>query len=157
MLIFSILLWRTQPNWAIGILLLGLFSLLITFLYINRRIRKGGVSMTRITGVEKRDENVVSYIASYLIPFVTFPLAQPEQVAALLVFMGVLLILYVNSKMFYINPMLNLVGYHLYEITIETALTSRYLIARQDVKPNTTLYFVRIGHDIFLEKKVDIA
>lgn len=153
MLIFSILLWRTQFYWAVGLLMLGTVSLLITFLYMNRRRRKGGVSQARITGVEKRDENVVSYIASYLIPFVTFPLDKPEQIAALLVFIGVLLILYINSNMIYINPMFNLVGYHLYEITIESSQMSHYLIARQGIKPDKVLYFVRISDNVYLEKQ----
>ncbi|TMC15723.1 MAG: hypothetical protein E6J34_21165, partial [Chloroflexi bacterium] len=58
MLIFSVLLWRQNFSWAIGILALGLVSLLVTFLYINRRKHRGGVSQARITAVEKRDESV---------------------------------------------------------------------------------------------------
>jgi len=154
MLIFSILLWETQRYWAISILILGTVSLLITFLYMSRRKRKGGVSQAKITGVVKRDENVVSYIASYLIPFVTFPLNRPEQIAALLVFVGVLLILYINSNMIYINPMFNVVGYHLYEITIESDQMSHYLIARQGIKPHKMLYFVEISNNVYLERKV---
>ncbi len=153
MLIFSIFLWRTQRYWSIGLLTLGLLSLLITFLYMSRRQRKGGVSQAKITGVEKRDENVVSYIASYLIPFVTFPLDKPEQIAALVVFVVVLLILYINSNMIYINPMFNLVGYHLYEITIDSDQMSHYLIARQGIRPNKMLYFVEISNNVYLEKK----
>ncbi|HEY7414111.1 MAG TPA: hypothetical protein VH593_02885, partial [Ktedonobacteraceae bacterium] len=76
-LIFSILLGRTHLYWAIGILAFGSFSLLVTFLYLNRRKNIGGVSQAKITGVEKRDENVIGYIASYLIPFVSIPLATP--------------------------------------------------------------------------------
>ena len=96
----------------------------------------------------------MSYIASYLLPFVTFPLDKPEQIAALLVFIGVLLILYINSNMIYINPMFNLVGYHLYEITIQSDQMSHYLIARQGIKPDKMLYFVEIGDNVYLEKKV---
>ncbi len=112
------------------------------------------MSQAKITGVEKRDENVVSYIASYLIPFVTFPLATPEQVLAILIFMGVLLVLYVNSNMIYINPMFNLLGWHLYEITIESDEMSHYLLARQAIKPQRTLYFIEISNNFYLEKEV---
>lgn len=154
MLIYSILLWRPNFSWAVGILVLGIVSLLVTYLYIYGRKNRGGVSQAKITGVEKRDENVVSYIASYLIPFVTFPLATPEQVASILIFVGVLLILYVNSNMIYINPMLNLVGWHVYEITIETDDVSHYLIGHQGIRPNRILYFVEISDNVYLEKKV---
>ncbi|GHO56069.1 hypothetical protein [Ktedonobacter robiniae] len=154
MLIFSILLWRSNLPWALSILILALFSLLVTFLFIGMRKSRGGVSQAKITGVEKRDENVVSYIATYLIPFVTFPLATPEQAAAILILVAVLLILYVNSNMIYVNPMLNLVGWHLYSITINTDQVPHYLIARQDIRPNSTLYFVEISTNVYLEKKV---
>jgi len=156
MLIFSILLWRSNFPWAVGILTLGILSLLITYLYIIGRRNKGGVSQAKIIGVEKRDENVVSYIASYLIPFVTFPLATLEQTIAISIFIGVLLVLYVNSNMIYINPMFNLVGYHLYEITIDSDDMPHYLIARRLIKPNKTLYFVEISENLYLEKKVKV-
>jgi len=126
-------------------------------LYFIKQLLRGGVSQTKITGVERRDENVMAYIASYLIPFVTFPLDSLEQILALLVFIGVLLFVYVHSNMVYINPMLNLVGFHLYEITIETDQMSRYLIARQPVRPGKMLYFVEIGDNICLEKRVKIT
>jgi hypothetical protein len=153
MFIFSILLWRSHLPWAIGVLTLGGISLLVTFLYICGRKNKGGRSQVKVTGVAKRDEMVVGYISSYLIPFVTFPLTLPEQIVALLVFIGVLLILYINSNMIYINPMFNLAGYHLYEITIDTDRVSHYLIARQLIKPDTMLYFVEISENVYLERK----
>ncbi len=156
MSIFSIFLWRKHLHSALGILGFGIFCLLVMALYFFRQLRRGGVSQTKITEVQRRDENVMAYIASYLIPFVTFPLDSLEQTLALLVFIGVLLIVYVNSNMVYINPMLNLVGYHLYEITIETDKMSRYLITCQSVKPDRTLYFVEIGDHICLEKRMKI-
>ena len=58
--------------------------------------------------------------------------------------------------MLYINPMLNLVGYHLYEIEIDTDDMPHYLIARGLIRPNKALYFVRISNDVYLEKKVTV-
>lgn len=154
MLIFSILLWHSNLSWALGILSLGLFSLLVLFLFIVRRYRTGGVSQAKITGVEKRDENFVSYIASYLVPFATFPLATFEQALAVGVFIGILMVLYVNSNMIYINPTLNFCGWHLYEITVATDQMSHYLIARRDIKPERVLYFVELSTHFSMEKKV---
>jgi len=156
MLIFGIFLLRTYLYWAIGTFTLGILSLLIVFFFIRWRKNKGGVSQAKITGVDKRDENVMSYIASYIIPFVTFPLETWEQFSALLVFIIVLATLYINSNMIYINPMFNLVGYHLYEINIESDTMPHYLIARQAIKPNQMLYFVEISTNVYMEKKKTI-
>ncbi len=110
------------------------------------------ISSDTVTDFQKHDADVMGYIASYLIPFVTFPLDSWQQIAALLVFIGVLLIVYVNSNMIYINPMLNLIGYHLYEVKLEHSALSHYYIARKGVRCNETIRFVRLSDDIFLEK-----
>jgi cbb3-type cytochrome oxidase subunit 3 len=145
---------QAHLHWAIGILAFGVASLGVTYFYMWRRWRKGGISQAKVTEVEKRDENVVSYIASYLIPFVSFPLDTFEHIAVLLIFVGVLFILYVNSNMIYINPMFNMIGFHLYEIRIESDQVSHYLIARQLIRPDRMLYYVEISDNVYLEKKV---
>ncbi len=152
-LIFFIFLFNKHWIWASAVLALGIFSLVVMAAYLLRT-RTEGISQDKITSYERRDSDVMAYIATYLIPFVTYPLEGIQQVAALLVFLIVLLVLYVNSNMLYINPMLNLVGYHLYEITIEHSELSHFLITRYRVKVGKPLYFVRISDDIFLEKKV---
>lgn len=152
MLIFSILLRQPHPRWAIGLLALGVASLAVTFFYMLRRWLIGGISRVNVTEVEKRDENVVSYIATYLIPFVSFPFDTFDHILVLLIFVGVLFILYVNSNMIYINPMFNMAGFHLYEIKIESDKISHYLITRQIIKPDSTLYYVEISNNLYLEK-----
>lgn len=152
-LIFSILLWKPHPHWAVALLALSIVSMTCAFLYLLRRRSSGGVSQTKITDVQKRDENVVSYIVTYLVPFVTFSLNTLEQVLAILIFFAVLLVLYVNSNMIYINPIFNMAGYHLYEIRIETDDMSHYLITRRPVKPHQLLYFVELSDNVYLQKK----
>ncbi len=151
--IFSILLWAPPFYWSIGIFTCGVFSLLIMFLFIKRRYREGGRSQAKVVEVEKRDENVMGYIATYLVPFVTFPVDSPQKTLALLALFVVLLVLYVNSNMIYINPMFNLVGYHLYEIKIDSDEVSHYLIARRIIRPNMLLYFVEMSDGVYLERK----
>ena len=94
----------------------------------------------------------MGYIASYLLPLVTFPLNGWQQIAILLVFLAVLGIVYINSDMIRINPMLNLLGYHLYEITVENGPESYSLITRRQVKRGETIRLVDVGRGIFWEK-----
>src|SRR5436190_261073 len=71
---------------------------------------------------------------------------------ALFVFLSVLLIVYINTNMIYINPMLNMLGYHLYEVHIEHSALSHYYIARQRLIRGEMISFVRLSDDIFLER-----
>lgn len=54
--------------------------------------------------------------------------------------------------MIHINPMLNLEGYHLYEVTLgDGAIHS--LITRRKIKKGERLSVIKLGADILLEKK----
>jgi hypothetical protein len=159
-LIFGIFLLDKEQPWTIGehpwaliSLLIGLTGLLCLYLYFHWIAPRRPVFHERIATLERRDGDVMSYIASYLIPFVAFPLGGWQQVAAILVFLAVLMVIYVNSNMIYINPMLNLFGYHLYEVTLEQNESSFYLISRHRVARNEMVGFVKIGDTALLEVK----
>lgn len=151
-LIFCILLWNVWPLWAILLLAsIGLASLLLTWVYFRTMLRRSSISRATIAGFAQRDSDVMSYLASYLIPFVSFSLANVQQALALGVFFSVLFLIYVHSNMIYVNPMLNVVGYHLYEIEIEQSQRSHFYIARQRLQRKDEICFVALSDDIYLE------
>ena len=152
-LIFGILILDKHIYWASGILAIGILSLAVMALYFRISTHTLTAFQDKVTDFQRRDGDVMGYIASYLIPFVTFPLANIQQTAALLVFVAILLVVYVNSNMIYINPVLNLAGYHLYEVNIERSALSHHLITRQRVVRGEVIHFVRLSDDIFLEKR----
>ncbi len=155
-LIFFLLYIVQQPVWAILILVVGLAGLLILLLYFLRFAPRLGSIQEKVTGLQRRDGDVMSYIASYLIPFVTIPFSGWQQTAALLILIGVLGIVYVNSNMIQITPMLNLLGYHLYEITVEKSQVPHALITRNRIVLGEVIHIIDIGDGIFLEKRVPV-
>lgn len=151
-LIICILAIGTWALWAIVVLgCVGVSSLLLTWAYFSYMLR-GVVEQKKVTHFEKRDSEVMGYIASYLIPFVAFQLGNWQQLVALSVFIVVLLVIYVHSNMIYINPMLNIVGYRLYEIEVEQSKRTHYYIARKPLERNREIRFVLLSDDIYLEK-----
>ncbi len=94
----------------------------------------------------------MGYIASYIIPLVTLPLDGWQQISVLLIFVVVLGIVYINSDMIRINPMFSILGYHLYEITVENGAESFSLITRRRVRRGETIRLIDIGRNIFVEK-----
>lgn len=151
-LIFFFLFIQQQPAWAIGILAVGAMGLLIMLLYFFYFAQRFAPIQEKITGLHGRDAEPMSYIASYLIPFIALPFSGWQQVTALLILIVVLGIVYVNSNMIHINPMLNLLGYHLYEITLADSKETYSLITRRRIGRGETLHLVDIGEGIFLEK-----
>ena len=151
--IICVLQYDQWPWWATASLAsVGVVTLLATGFYFRWMRRHVAGERKKITNFSKHDSEVMSYIASYLIPFVTFPLDGPKQWIALGVFLIVLMVIYINSNMIYINPMLNIFGYHLYEIEIEHSQRSHYYIARKSLERNREIHFVPLSDDIYLEK-----
>jgi hypothetical protein len=145
-----------QKNWIAATVIFFLsacftFALWFYVHYYYRHTHKRGFSKLR--AYRSRDSEAMSYIASYIVPFATFPLDGWTQILALTVFLGVLLMLYVNSNMIYVNPLLNVVGYHLYEIEVEYSDHSRYYLARKRLARDEMIYYVEISSDVWLEAK----
>ena len=122
-------------------------------LYLRACLKHHQRKFTRLCKYQRRDSEVMSYIASYVVPLATLSLDLFSQMFILITFLLLLLILYVNSNMIYINPILNLFGFHLYEIEVENNEQSRYYLARQRLVRDETIYYVHISDEIWLETK----
>lgn len=110
-------------EWSFLTLITILFFLaLVVFgiagLVWNMRANKGEVkkitveSFTNIT-----DQHFLSYFSLFVLYLLGFQLTKPSMLVVsflIVIFIG---IVYVNNKMFYINPLLNILGYNFYEIT----------------------------------------
>jgi hypothetical protein len=153
-IIFWILFIMQQPVLAWIVVIIGGLGLLCTFVYFFKISARMAPIQEKISERQEKGSDVMGYIASYVVPFATFPLSGWQQMAALLVFMIVLSIVYINSEMIRVNPLLSLMGYHLYEITVEHGEDSVSLITRNHVKRGDTIRIVDVGRGIFLEKTV---
>lgn len=148
--IFFILFVEKQRWVAISILSIGLLGLVGLAWYL-RAVQRIGPFQVTVKEIQRRDAEAMSYIVSYLIPFIAVPFNGWQQGLALSIFFVVLGILYVNSNLVHINPMLNLAGYHLYEITLaDDAVHS--LITRRRVVRGEKLAVIKAGEDILMEK-----
>ena len=77
-------------------------------------------SPSRIVEVDYRDPDVAAYAATYLLPFVTVFTGAWQDVVSLGGFVAVLGVIYVRSRLIYVNPTLSLLGYHLTRVIYTT-------------------------------------
>jgi hypothetical protein len=120
-------------------------------LYLQKA-RSLGAIQVKIAGIHTRDAEAMAYIVTYIIPFLAIPLHGWKEGISLCIFFIVLGVLYVNSNMIHINPMLNLFGYHLYEITTEDGGVHS-LLTKRTVRHRETIEAVKLGDEILLEKQ----
>lgn len=120
--------------------LLGTFA----FLFVARRMPTQ--RMTVVT-VEQRDGDVAGFLVAYLLPFVGVLASDWRDVLALALFICLIGIVYVNSRMIYVNPLLAVFGYHLILIRATTdaggrpaeALSPQFLVTKRSwLRPGDT-------------------
>jgi hypothetical protein len=87
------------------------------FLHIAQKLEADKI---RVDSVTSRDGDAMSYIVTYLLPFLAVKLNDVIDVGSLGIVLLVIAVLYVNSNMIYTNPVLNIAGYHIFETTMPT-------------------------------------
>lgn len=107
---------------------------------------------TTLQDVRERDSDALSYVVTYLVPFVGATAETTRERVAYLLLFAVLAILYIRASLFYVNPLLNLSGYHLHEATRSGRVV--VLISRHRVVGTTVETMVReISREVLLEAK----
>lgn len=151
--ILFVLLGEEQPVVALFSLGLGLLGLAITYLYFKAVVFRRSPIQGDITSRHARGSEIMGYIASYIVPFVTFSLSSWRQIVALTLFILILGIVYIFSEdMVRVNPVFNLLGYRLYEVTVEQGKDSFALITRRRIKYGDRVLLIKVDDGIFWEK-----
>src|SRR5260370_230381 len=96
-LIYCFVLFEKHRNWAIVSLLIGLISLIGLYLYFWFIAPKKTAFHEKIIDFHRHDGDIMSYIASYIVPFISISLDGLVQLLSVGVFIFVLFILYVSS------------------------------------------------------------
>lgn len=133
------------------------------FLYvIIRHLKKEEDKLfVKIISIENKNDEVVAYLVTYVLPFLSLP--NERKTVVVLIFMLMLFILYVKSNLIAINPILVFLGYHIMEVTItkkdwqrdkKVILISRHFL--YELKKGEYINITKIqGNIYFLRGKVD--
>lgn len=102
-------------------------------------------------GARTRDADVMSYVATYVVPFAAAANGSDTATRwALAVFAVVIAALYIRSAVFYVHPLLLLCGIHVYEATREGVPVT--LLTRQPhLRQECQLQVVRISQNVYSE------
>jgi hypothetical protein len=127
--------------WAsLGVAVLSAGAFLL-FIFV---VRRGGPFRATVDDVEPQDAELAAYVATYLLPFVVVFGATLQDVIALGMFLFFIGLLWVNSGMIYLNPLL---GYHVYVVRISPVgagpsgtIARTFLLSRQsDLREGDTV------------------
>ncbi len=123
-LIFFFLVWPQNHVLALGFLTVGFIGVAGLLVYYTLVIAHSAVVQIQVDELQRKDSDTINYLAAYAIPFVALPVDHIEKYLALATFFLVMAILYVQSNMIHINPILSIVGFHLYEVRLDSGTSS---------------------------------
>jgi drug/metabolite transporter (DMT)-like permease len=151
-LIIAVRGWKDSRSLAIGLAVAAVLSVVILFVFL-RMAQKLAPGKVAVSSVISRDGDAMSYIVTYLLPFLAVKLNDPTDVFSLGVVLFVIGLLYVNSNMIHTNPVLNIAGYHIFEIEDSKGKTTALICKRSYVRVGSELDAISVGDYVLLEKK----
>jgi hypothetical protein len=144
--------WRDSRYLAIGLTVVAVVAVLVLFVFL-RTARKLAADRIKVDSVASRDGDAMSYIVTYLLPFLAVKLNDVTDVGSLGMVLLVIAILYVNSNMIYTNPVLNIAGYHVFEIHDADGKTTALICKRTYIRTGSEIDVISLGDYVLLEKK----
>ncbi|MCJ7766902.1 hypothetical protein MUP79_00725 [Candidatus Bathyarchaeota archaeon] len=140
-------------NQTVSLSLYVIAMISVLFLWLFLRYEKRFVSHSVIiTRVSQRDADMMSYIVTYLVPFTSVSFNDLRNGIALCILLAVVAILYVRSNLIYVNPILNLLGYHLFEVESEDGKVSALISRRPYLRTPSTISVISLGDYAMLEE-----
>lgn len=151
LMIFTLQNWKAHGIWSLIPACIGVVSLigLAAFIYF---VGTTSPRIQQVVQVHNKDAEVMAYIISYVFPFLGLNFDDPMNVISLVIFFAIIGIIYINSNMIHINPTLNILGYHIYEIETSSGSTQTVISRKGRLIRGEKLNVVVIGDDLLMEQ-----
>ena len=119
------------------------------WLVLSLRRSKGGQDFRDVDSFRSRDELVTTYILVYIFPFVVLDYTVIANWIAFVVFFLVIGIIQVRSSQLYVNPILALLGYRVYEVETEDRTVT--LVSKGGLEePVNSVRTVELSNDVHM-------
>jgi len=140
-----------QHPWGCGVALtLAVLSVLLLWFVMQRLPGQHPVEVKTVKG---RAGDLVNYAIPYLVTFVTVDeFFQAANLIAFGLFMALLFILTLKTQSLFINPVLAVMGYGLYDVEFREGKHTRegVLLCRGELSPGGTVRILRLSQFLFL-------
>lgn len=134
------------------IVLLSLSILSVVLLFVTIRLVRRGSMLVTVKSVKNRSVDLINYTIPYIVSFFGFDLSKVEDVISLSIFLLLLLLLTIKSKSVFMNPILLLAGYNLYDLDYEFdgKQSSIIVISRYEMKSNDRFFMRSLTRFLYL-------
>ncbi len=139
--------------------MLGIALLSVILLFVTVAFTKRGNMPVKIKSVKNRSVDLINYTIPYIVSFFSFDLSKIEDMISLSIFLLLMLLLTIKSKSVFMNPILLLAGYNLYDLEYEFdgKTCSTIVISKEEMYPNERFYIRSLTRFLYIviEKKIN--
>lgn len=133
----------------IGIFIYSVFC----YLKFKSDVRQTPEIPFKITKIESINYEHLTFLATYVIPLITFDLEKTKYIFVLVLLLAVMGVIYIKTDLFYANPSLALLGFHIYKVSGEfkgnQTRDDIIVITRQKLKNNDLVRYIKLDDRIY--------
>lgn len=112
---------------CLGIVCISIGTILLSF------SKKVNGRSYKIKAIQDKNEQAVTYLMTYIIPFITIGNSETKEILATVLILIIISIIYIKLDLIYINPIMLVLGYYIYEIELENG-TKRTFISNKRLR-----------------------
>lgn len=98
----------------------------------------------------------LSFLATYVIPLVCFPMKTDREMFVLFAVIVIIGCIFVKTNLYYTNPSLLLMGFNVYSVECKNggAFKNGIVIVRGKLKTNDTIQYMSLSDNVYFVRKV---
>jgi hypothetical protein len=149
--------WKLiKTNWIPIICLIGMIYGYYSFWYFKHKVldssKQGPWEITEIENISFEN---LSFIATYIIPLLSFNLNEERNAFMILLILIVIGFVYIKANLYYTNPSLALLNFRIYRISYrsQNEIKKCIVLTREKLKINDKVFAKHIDENIYYVKK----
>lgn len=134
---------------------ISLVSLLMFFysIHLCRKLKhkfKGTKQLpTKVLKVEDVDCEHLTFLTTYIIPLVCIPISEERYFIVFLILLIVIGAISVKTNLFYANPTLALLGYHVYKVDTDDGLNQKIVLSKNILSNGLSIQYIKIDQKTY--------
>lgn len=137
--------WAAAPLYV-----LAAISPLALAAYLRSVRRINAVKQT-VLRASRRDQDLLGYVAAYLIPFAFINADGVRAMIVLGLFLLLVVGLAVHARIYYVNPLLAVARYRMFEVELENGATVVLMTHREHLPAGTTLRVRTVDQHVYID------
>lgn len=152
-----LLVFALLDSWGRGLptricIALAVLSWIALWLVLRVASRLSRVPV-RAAIAKRRDSELLAYIVTYFVPFLTVPADSLRKGLALGIFVALIAIFYMQGEMYHWNPILGLCGYRVIEVGTSQQQTFSLITRRRYIPSGMELYLISLSNNVYWEPR----